>query len=89
MSGVRPGIGAAEATKRVRDTGAVVILRGAFSPQALLEAATVIVEEGMSVIEVTLNSTDALEAIALLQAELGDAALVGVAAGAGADDVRT
>ncbi len=68
---------AAQAASRVRDVGAVVILRGAFSGRSLLDAASILAEEGLGVIEVTLNSHDALANVALLRAELGDAALIG------------
>ena len=47
---------AAQSASRVRDVGAVVILRGAFSGRSLLDAASILAEEGLGVIEVTLNS---------------------------------
>jgi len=68
---------AAAAASRVRVAGAVVILRGAFGSQELLDGATTLVEEGLNVIEVTLNSPAALENIGLLRSAFGDAALIG------------
>lgn len=55
----------------------VAIVRGNFQPEQVLEIGHALVRGGISAIEVTLNSDRALEAISLLEQNLGDNALIG------------
>lgn len=68
---------ATAAAARIRAVGAVAIIRGSFATATVVSAARVLVEAGLSVMEVTLNSPGALDTIAALRGELGEAALVG------------
>ncbi|HRP47890.1 MAG TPA: hypothetical protein PLT07_10095, partial [Trueperaceae bacterium] len=55
----------------------VAIVRGNFQPEQVLEIGHALVRGGISAIEVTLNSDRALEAISLLEQNLGDNVLIG------------
>ena len=79
---------AVSAAAKVREVGAIAIIRGTFSTAQLLASARVLVDEGLSVMEVTLNSPGALDAIANLRAELGDSALIGAGTCRNESEVR-
>ena len=72
-----------ETAERVKEAGIIAIMRGAFPLEKLLEIGGVLVENGVRVLELTLNSTlegsgdGAFGAIAELKRHLGDRALVG------------
>jgi len=66
-----------EASERIRREGLIAILRGAFSRDQLLGIAEALLEGGVTVLELTLNSADALGGIPLLRERLGARALVG------------
>ncbi len=61
----------------IQKEGIIAIIRGDFSPQELREISAALVEAPLRVIEVTLNTTGALEAITALRDQLGDKVLVG------------
>ena len=63
--------------ERVREAGIIAILRGAFSGDELGDIAEALVSGGVWVLEVTLNTTQALGGIERLRGLLGDRALVG------------
>ena len=86
MSGAVP---ADLARQRVRDTGVVVVLRGDFGLEGLLGMARTLVSAGLDVLEVTLNSADALAAIRALREEHGGTALIGAGTCRNAADVRS
>lgn len=81
--------GAASSATKIREVGAIAIIRGDFELQDLLVAAKVLIDEGLCVMEVTLNSPGALAAITRLRAEFGDAALIGAGTCRTAAEVRT
>ena len=64
-----PDVNAEQARRHVRDTGVVVVLRGGFGLAGILAMARTLVSAGLDVLEVTLNSADALEAIGALRSE--------------------
>lgn len=68
---------AARTAERIEQGGVVAILRGSFEGRALIEVAQAIAAAGVSAIELTLNSSDALRGIRELSRELGDSVLIG------------
>ncbi len=62
---------------RVRKTGLVAIVRGNFSREQVLNIAQVLLDNGVPVMEVTLNTTSALESISQLRKQFGDQMVVG------------
>jgi len=62
---------------RVRETGLVAIVRGNFSKEQVINIAQVLLDNGVPVMEVTLNTTSALESIAQLRKQFGDRMVVG------------
>jgi 2-dehydro-3-deoxyphosphogluconate aldolase / (4S)-4-hydroxy-2-oxoglutarate aldolase len=63
--------------ERIRAQGLVAIIRGNFSRQQILAIGEVLLTAGTPVMEVTLNTTDALGAIAALRQQFGDQLIVG------------
>lgn len=80
---------AEQARRRVRETGVVVVLRGDFGLAGMLGMARTLVSAGLDVLEVTLNSADALEAIGALRSEFAGRAMIGAGTCRNADDVRS
>ncbi len=62
---------------RVRETGLVAIVRGNFSREQVINIAQVLLDNGVPVMEVTLNTTSALETISQLRKQFGDRMVVG------------
>lgn len=67
----------ASSTEFVLDNGLVAIVRGNFPTAKLIEIGDALLASPVLVMEVTLNTTGALEAIALLRKRYGDKMLVG------------
>ncbi len=67
----------AKSTEFVLDNGLVAIVRGNFPAQKLIEIGDALLASPVLVMEVTLNTTGALEGIALLRQRFGDKMLVG------------
>lgn len=65
------------AMAQVGQTGLVFIIRGNYSADVVLKMAETLISTGCSVMEVTLNTPDALSIISYLRKELGSTALVG------------
>ncbi len=63
--------------ERIKADGIVVIIRGGFPLDEVLRMAEILLRERLTVLEVTLNSASALEAIPALRTRFGDALLVG------------
>ncbi|MCL5097081.1 MAG: bifunctional 4-hydroxy-2-oxoglutarate aldolase/2-dehydro-3-deoxy-phosphogluconate aldolase [Candidatus Omnitrophica bacterium] len=63
-------------SQRIKQAGIVAILRGDYSLEAICQIADALLAAELSVIEVTLNTKGALEAIAHLRAKLGDRMLI-------------
>jgi 2-dehydro-3-deoxyphosphogluconate aldolase/(4S)-4-hydroxy-2-oxoglutarate aldolase len=70
-------IAAAEMAQRVRESGLIAIIRGKFSRQQVLDIAEVLAAANILAVEVTLNTTDALDAIQHLRAAFSERLLVG------------
>lgn len=68
---------AAHATARIRRAGIIAIIRGDFPTDRLLLIAQALQDGGVELIEVTLNSSGALEKITALREAMGEAMLVG------------
>ncbi|MEZ4860855.1 MAG: bifunctional 4-hydroxy-2-oxoglutarate aldolase/2-dehydro-3-deoxy-phosphogluconate aldolase [Caldilineaceae bacterium] len=66
-----------EIAHRVRTTGLIAIVRGQFSQQQVNGIAEVLCAAGIPVMEVTLNTSSALESIAHLRAQFGASMVVG------------
>ena len=66
-----------ETAERITDAGLIAILRGDFSASQLVDIAEALVDGGVRVLELTLNSKDALKGIGQLQQHFGERALVG------------
>ena len=73
-----------ETIQRIEQSGVIAILRGDFSIDRILGIAETLVTNGISILEITLNSAGALEAIGVLQQEFRPADLL-----VGAGTVRT
>jgi 2-dehydro-3-deoxyphosphogluconate aldolase / (4S)-4-hydroxy-2-oxoglutarate aldolase len=67
----------AKSTEFVLDTGLVAIVRGNFPTQKLIEIGNALLASPVLVMEITLNTTGALEGITLLRKRFGDKMLVG------------
>jgi len=68
---------ATEMAKRVRAEGLIGIVRGNFSQSQILAIGEVLLAASTPVMEVTLNTTSALDAIRALRQNFGDKLLVG------------
>ncbi|MEM8483983.1 MAG: bifunctional 4-hydroxy-2-oxoglutarate aldolase/2-dehydro-3-deoxy-phosphogluconate aldolase [Bacteroidota bacterium] len=62
---------------RIKETGIIAIIRGAFDEAQVLEIAETLTKGGVEAIEVTLNSTDALARISKLRETLATSAVIG------------
>lgn len=67
---------ATELTRHLSQCGLVAILRG-ITPTDVLQYAKILVDEGISIIEVPLNSPDAIKSISILANDLGNDCLIG------------
>jgi len=63
--------------ERIRKTGLVAIVRGNFSQEQVLNIGRVLRDNGVPVMEVTLNTTSALESITQLREQFGSDMVVG------------
>ena len=66
-----------ETAQRIRDLGLIAIIRGHYTPARLRSIAQALIEGGVRLVEVTLNSEHALDGITALRKHLGDKSLVG------------
>jgi Entner-Doudoroff aldolase len=66
-----------ETAERIKRSGLIAIVRGDFSAPHTLSIGEALLEAGVDMMEVTLNSTDALGAIPQLRERLGGRMLVG------------
>ena len=73
-----------ETIRRIEQSGVIAILRGDFSIDRILGIAETLVANGISILEITMNSAGALEAIGCLQREFRPPDLL-----VGAGTVRT
>ncbi len=67
----------AQASRWIKSDGLIAIVRGNFPLAHLLAIAETLHANGLTVMEVTLNSANALEAIARLRVQAGEGMLVG------------
>lgn len=67
----------AETAAALRDAGLIAIIRGAFSRAQLVTVAEALVAGGVTALEVTLNTPEALSGVADLRRQLSGRALVG------------
>jgi 2-dehydro-3-deoxyphosphogluconate aldolase/(4S)-4-hydroxy-2-oxoglutarate aldolase len=67
----------AKSTQFILDDGLVAIVRGNFPAQKLMQIGDALLASPVLVMEVTLNTTGALEGISLLRERFGDKMLVG------------
>ncbi|MCB0105413.1 MAG: bifunctional 4-hydroxy-2-oxoglutarate aldolase/2-dehydro-3-deoxy-phosphogluconate aldolase [Caldilineaceae bacterium] len=63
--------------ERIRQTGLVAIVRGNFSKEQVLNIGRVLRDNGVPVMEVTLNTTSALESITQLRKQFGGQMVIG------------
>lgn len=56
-----------ETAAALRDAGLIAIIRGAFSQEQLVTVAEALLEGGVTALEVTLNTPDALAGVANLR----------------------
>lgn len=68
----------AVALNQIKRTGIVAGMRGAFPPDVALGVADVLMNEGISVFEMMMNSEEPIAAMRALKAEYGAAACVGM-----------
>jgi len=68
---------ASDVAQRVRETGLIAIIRGKFSRNQVVGIAETLLTHQIPVMEVTLNTTGALESIRQLRAQFGDRLVVG------------
>jgi 2-dehydro-3-deoxyphosphogluconate aldolase / (4S)-4-hydroxy-2-oxoglutarate aldolase len=68
---------ASDVAQRVRETGLIAIIRGKFSRDQVVGIAEILAAHAIPVMEVTLNTTGALESIRQLRAQFGDQLIVG------------
>ncbi|MEZ4672023.1 MAG: 2-dehydro-3-deoxyphosphogluconate aldolase, partial [Anaerolineae bacterium] len=66
-----------EITQQVKEAGIIAIIRGSFALADMQRIAEALQAGGVRVMEVTLNSSDALKAITRLRKRNGDDLLVG------------
>lgn len=66
-----------ETAARVREAGIIAIIRGDFPLAQLRTIADALYSGGVSVLEITLNSANALDGISTIQREMGQHLLVG------------
>ena len=63
--------------EQIKNAGIIAMMRGQFSIEYYVEVAKTLSSVGVCVLEVTLNSPDALKAIASLRREMGESMLIG------------
>ena len=63
--------------QQIKDCGVIAILRGQFSIDDVLQIADCLITNGITVLEITMNSPAALGALPELQKRFGDSALIG------------
>lgn len=85
--GVNFSMSPKQTLERLTEDGLITIIRGAFSLEAQAKMAQALSEGGVTVLEVTLNTTDALKSISYLQKHFGDDLLVGAGTVRSAEDV--
>lgn len=68
---------ASDVAQRVRETGLIAIIRGKFSRDQVVGIAETLLAHQIPVMEVTLNTTGALESIRQLRTQFGDRLVVG------------
>lgn len=78
-----------ELEARIQEAGIIVVLRGDFTPERLSAIAEAITDGGISVFELTLNSTDAANGIGRLLDQFGDRAIIGAGTARNVADVET
>jgi 2-dehydro-3-deoxyphosphogluconate aldolase / (4S)-4-hydroxy-2-oxoglutarate aldolase len=78
-----------EMAQAVKRTGLIAIIRGNFLRQQVAGIAEVLLENGIPVVEVTLNTTGALESITYLRQRFGDRMMIGAGTVRTADQFRT
>lgn len=66
-----------ETIQRVRSQGLIAIIRGKFSRDQILGIAETLCANGIGVVEVTLNTTGALESITQLRQQYGERMVIG------------
>lgn len=92
MSEVDPSSSTKQPSKayaqRIRASGIIAIVRGNFAPHRLPQIAGSLLAGGVEIIEVTLNTSSALEGIQTLRREVGDRMVVGAGTVRTADDVE-
>ena len=66
------------AAERIRESGVVAILRGDFPLARLPVIAKALADGGIEAVEITLNSTNALDAVGAMRSALGEGLLIGV-----------
>jgi 2-dehydro-3-deoxyphosphogluconate aldolase/(4S)-4-hydroxy-2-oxoglutarate aldolase len=83
------GAHTAEMAQAVKDHGLIAIIRGKFSRQQILGIAETLLANHIPVVEVTLNTTGALESITQLREQFGNEMLVGAGTVRTAEQFRT
>lgn len=66
-----------EAIRRIKISGIIAMIRGSFTATQLIEIANALCVGGVDVLEITLNSPNALTLLTTLQGELGGQMLIG------------
>jgi 2-dehydro-3-deoxyphosphogluconate aldolase / (4S)-4-hydroxy-2-oxoglutarate aldolase len=79
---------ATEAAQRIRQTGLIAIIRGQFSRQQVVGIAETLLAHQIPVVEVTLNTTGALESISYLREHFADQMLIGAGTVRTVDQLR-
>lgn len=73
---------------RIRAGGIIAIVRGRYSAEQITAIADVLAAAGLTAMEITLNSPDALALISHLRSQIGDRMLIGAGTVRSAGDVR-
>lgn len=73
---------------QVFNGGVIAVMRGAFPPDIALEVCETLLEEGVSVFEMTTNSERPYEAMVAVKKSLGDAVAVGMGTVLSIDDAK-
>lgn len=74
--------------KQLYEYGLISIIRGGFSLREIMQLSEALLKGGVKVVEVTLNSTHALEGVRALQRDFGGEMLVGAGTLRSAEDVH-
>lgn len=78
-----------ELESQIQNAGIIVVLRGDFPPERLSAIAGAIIDAGITVLELTLNSTNASAGIRMLLDQYGDRAIIGAGTARNVADVET